>query len=241
MKLTPKTMRRILLAVFLIAALAVVITTEYHLVALPEAEYTGEELMAALDKEIDAVNAILAPYDLQFPAFGPYDTEGIYDAEAESVLRIDESTEMVLELQCRTYRNGRYTVPEYILRLRRTADAEREDTSLTENYPYYYEIAAHLSGTLSAERFETYIKGVYEDVYANLGQTGSSEYDVFGSAEKSLPSLFKRSGYVSFDIQRATEEGELTYFESLGYIHDSVPIDCYEKVLYVHDYWRSNG
>lgn len=242
MKIKMRTMDKILIGGFVLMVLVVLVVVEYHLISLPTTKYYGEkEITTVFDNEVDAVNDILAPYDLRFPDYGEIDIDGIYAAEIESVLQIDENTEMVLKLRFVNYRyKNVFATPEYTLWVRRTKDAELVDASLLDAYPYFYEIAAHLSGTLTKERFHMYCEDVYEDVYAELEQNDSDEYEIC-LKEKYLPSLLKRSGYVNFTIERASEYGEEIYLEHLGDVMDSVPIDAYEKTLFINDYWRSIG
>ena len=243
MKLKVRTMDVILVCFFVVAALITLVVVEYHLISFPTVEYVGEEeVTTAFHNEMDSINAILAPYDLCFSEYGEIEFGGIDAAEMESVLQIDENTELFLRLLCRDHRekDDAFETPEYVLWVCRTKDAELEDASFLDAYPYIYEIAAHLSGTLSEERFREYCEKVYEGVYDELECDDSSGYDVFGTKEKYLPSMLKRSGYVDFTIQRASVYGEEIYLEGLGNVMDSVPIDAYEKKLLIRDYWRSN-
>lgn len=241
MKLQVRTMNKILVGMFILSALIIFVVVEYNLILPPAVKYYGkEEMTTALCDEMDRVNAFLEPYNLCFSDYGQVDIDGIYAAEMESVLQIDENTEMVLKLRFANYRKKDvFATPEYTLWIRRTKDVNLVDASFLDAYPYFYEIATHLSGILSKERFRTYCESAYEDVYAELEQNDSDKYDVFGQKEKHLPSLLKRSGYVDFTIQRASEYGEEIYLEHLGNVTDSVPIDAYEKTLLISDYWRS--
>ena len=243
MKRKVRTMDILLVCFFVVVILISLAVVEYNLVSVPTAVYFGEEeVTAAFHNEMESINAILEPYDLCFSEYGEIEIDGIDAAEMENVLQIDENTELMLRLQCRGYneKENAFAIPGYTLWVCRTKDTDFADASFLDEYPYIYEIAAHLSGTLSEERFRGYCEKVYDDVYAELERDDSNVYDVFGTKEKHLPSMLKLSGYVDFTIQRASEYGEAIYIEGLGDVVDSVPIDAYEKTLLISDYWRSN-
>lgn len=241
MKLQIRTMDKILIVLFVIATLIVLMVAEYSLVSLPKVQYDSlEEVKAAFDQEMEAVNAILEPYGLSFPDYGEIETDVLDPAEIESVSQLDEYTEMVLKLRFEGDIPKAYTTPTYTLWLRSTKDTTVEDACMLIEHPYFYEIAERLSAKYTAGRFQEYSEKVFKDAIGDREQTDDSGFEIL-CAEKEFSSGWTRYRGVSFEIAQATEDGELKYYEGFGTIPEQIPTGRYEKTLYITDYWRSNG